>query len=583
MYYDFWIDLPESNGKFVYEKHDKSTYVKFEISRTYDSDKKYTRPKRITIGKLSEDRKKIKPNEKFLSYFPNVELPISDFRTGRSSCLRAGGFIVIWKIIHDYKLDEILSNYFNERDRGLFLDLAVYTIIAEDNAGQYYPDYAYNHPLFTVDMRIYSDSTVSAFLASVTADQSVGFLNEWNRERSNREKIYISYDSTNKNSQAGDVEFVEYGKPKVDMGFPVFNYAVGYDVKNREPLFYEKYPGSIVDVSQLKMMLGKAAGYGYKNVGFILDRGYFSKQNIEHMDSCGYSFVIMVKGMADLVSSLILENKGTFENKRSCDMDGFGVYGKTVKRKLYETDEKERYFHIYHNISKEAAERNLFEDDLKKMKTYMTKHQNEEVSFGPKYSKYFYLHYDKSGKTFLMAEEKTSETERHINLCGYFVIVTSENMKAKEALHIYKSRDFSEKAFRGDKSYLGDRSMRTHSTESTSAKIFVEFVAMIIRNKIYTDLIDETKRLGKKPNYMTVPAALKELEKIELTRQTDNIYRLDHAVTANQKKILKAFGMTEKNIEYRSEWISEILKKTMEKGGDEDGKNQETERIGTYK
>ena len=28
----------------------------------------------------------------------------------------------------------------------------------------------------------------------------------------------------------------------------------------------------------------KAKGYGYKNVGFILDRGYFSKQNIVHTD-----------------------------------------------------------------------------------------------------------------------------------------------------------------------------------------------------------------------------------------------------------------------------------------------------------
>ena len=571
MYYDFWVDLPESKGKFVYEKHGKTTYVKFEIDRIYDSDKKITYPKRVTIGKLSEDKKQIKPNEKFLSFFPNVDLPVSDFRTKRSSCLRAGAFILIRKIITDYGLDEMLGNYFNERDLGLFLDLAVYTIIAEDNAGQYYPDYAYNHPLFTKNMRVYSDSTVSDFLASITADQSAGFLNEWNEKRNKREKIYISYDSTNKNSKAGDVEFVEYGKPKVDVGFPVFNYAVGYDVNNREPLFYEKYPGSIVDVSQLKLMLNKAKGYGYKKVGFILDRGYFSKQNIEHMDSCGYSFVIMVKGMADLVSSLILEHKGTFENKRKCDMDGFGVYGKTVRQKLYETDEKERYFHIYHSISKEASERLHFEDDLKKMKTYMAKHQDEEISFGPRYSKYFYLHYDKTGKIFLMAEEKTTATEREIDLCGYFVIVTSEKMTAKEALHIYKSRDFSEKAFRGDKSYLGDKSMRTHTTESTSAKIFIEFVAMIIRNKIYTDLIDEMKRLGKKPNYMTVPAAIKELEKIELTRQTDNIYRLDHAVTANQKKILNAFGMTEKNIEYRSEWISDILK-TASKGGTGDGK-----------
>ncbi len=76
----------------------------------------------------------------------------------------------------------------------------------------------------------------------------------------------------------------------------------------------------------------------YKKVGFILDRGYFSKKNIEHMDRCGYSFVIMIKGMQELVSSLILEHKGTFENKRACDMDGYAVYGKTVKRKLLDQD-----------------------------------------------------------------------------------------------------------------------------------------------------------------------------------------------------------------------------------------------------
>lgn len=566
MYYDFWVDLPESNGKFVFEKHGKTTYVKYEIDRVYDSDRKITYPKRVTVGKLSEDKKRLQPNHAFLSYFPAVELPITDFRLKRSSCLRIGAFAVIRKIIRDYKLGDTLGMYFNERGLGLFLDIAAYTIIAEDNAGQYYPDYAYNHPLFTKDMRVYSDSSVSDFLSSITADQSVGFLNEWNGKRSHREKIYISYDSTNKNSQAGDVEFVEYGKPKNDMGFPVFNYAVGYDVNNREPLFYEKYPGSIVDISQLKMMLSKAEGYGYKKVGFILDRGYFSKQNIEHMDRCGYSFVIMVKGMADLVADLVLQNKGSFENKRSCDMDGSGVYGKRVKKKLYESDKKERYFHIYHSISKEASERTAFEADLKKMKKYMAEHQDEEITFGPKFSEYFYLHYDRSGKIFLMAEEKTAATERKINLCGYFVIVTSDNLTAKEALHVYKSRDFSEKAFRGDKSYLGNKSIRAHSTDSTSAKIFIEFVAMIIRNKIYTCLVDEMKRLGKKPNYMTVPAAVKELEKIEMTRQTDNIYRLDHAVTATQKKILNAFGMTDKTIEYCAQEISDTLKNVMKKG-----------------
>ena len=49
--------------------------------------------------------------------------------------------------------------------------------------------------------------------------------------------------------------------------------------------------------------------------------------------------------------------------------------------------------------------------------------------------------------------------------------------------------------------------------------------------------------LADKPDYMTVSAAIKELEKIEMTRQTYNVYRLDHGVTKKQKRILQAFGV----------------------------------------
>lgn len=42
-----------------------------------------------------------------------------------------------------------------------------------------------------------------------------------------------------------------------------------------------------------------------------------------------------------------------------------------------------------------------------------------------------------------------------------------------------------------------------------------------------------------------------------MTRQSDNVYRLDHAVTKTQKNILNAFGLTDKNIEYRANWNSE--------------------------
>ncbi len=139
--------------------------------------------------------------------------------------------------------------------------------------------------------------------------------------------------------------------------------------------------------------------------------------------------------------------------------------------------------------------------------------------------------------------------------------MTSEKMTAKEALELYKSRDASEKLFRGDKSYLGNRSLRVQSDEAASAKIFVEFVALIVRCKMYTMLKDEVFRMGKHPNYMTVPAAIRELEKIEIVRGLDGRYRMDHAVTATQKDILRAFRMDAKAVKAQADELSEMLEK----------------------
>ena len=147
-----------------------------------------------------------------------------------------------------------------------------------------------------------------------------------------------------------------------------------------------------------------------------------------------------------------------------------------------------------------------------------------------------------------------------LELCGYFAIISSEKMDAKDAINLYKSRDVSEKVFRADKSYLGNHCLRVVSEEAASNKIFIGFLALIIRCRIYTALKEKAKELTKKPNYLTVPAAIVELEKIEMTRQLDKVYRLDHAVTKTQKVILSSFGLDWNHVKYRAEHISKILK-----------------------
>lgn len=199
------------------------------------------------------------------------------------------------------------------------------------------------------------------------------------------------------------------------------------------------------------------------------------------------------------------------------------------------------------------------------MKAYLKKHTNEQAQFGSGFHHYYRQHYNDENDVFLFPEDRTDVIELENSLSGYFCIITSEHRKAKEALLLYKNRDVSGKLFRGDKSYPGDKSLRVYGDLAAESKIFIEFLALIIRNRIYNCLKDEWTRLEKCPNYMTVPAALKELEKIEMARLTDNKYRLDHAVTANQKTILKAFGMDTNMIKYYATEISKILLKRQSK------------------
>ena len=550
MFYDHTVRIPVIKGKVFHKKYNGFHYIHYQYANSYNKEKKYPEPKRTTIGKVCEyDETLMYPNDNYYKFFPAEEFPEVE-ECERSGCLKIGTYLVIEKILKESGLKKIIYDIIDDKP-GLFLDLCAYSIICENNAGQYYPDYAYNHPLFTETMKIYSDSTVSDFIHSLTCDQKISFFNVWNSIQPAKDKVYISYDSTNKKCQAGDIELVEPGHSKSGLTDTIFNCSVVYDVNNREPLLYEEYPGSITDVTQLQCMLQKMKSFGYEHAGFILDRGYFSKENIHYMDNNGYDFVMMVKGMKSTVSRFVKSVEGTFEKDYSNRIYTYGVSGTTIESTFLPQDKKNRYIHVYYNDFKAAAERAEFEDKIDTMEKLLKKHIGEQVFYGTDVQKYFdlvYWHEGQDDQVLQAVVPRTSVIDEAVRLCGYFTIITSQKMAAKEALFLYKSKDASEKLFRGDKSYLGDKAARVHSTESTRAKIFIEFVALIVRNRIYTALCDEMERTDHKRNYMTVPAAIKELEKIEMIRYGNDVYRLDHSITKTQKAILKAFDIDSNDV-----------------------------------
>ena len=547
MYFNTTVEIPKIKGRIIRRKRGRTTYILYQYGTEYNQEKRYTIPLRAIIGKESaSDPSRMFPNEKYQMYFPDTEIPEELPFTYRSSCLKIGSYVVIQKVLKEYKLMPMLRKRFGNYT-GLILDLIAYLIVEEENAGHHYPDYAFTHPLFTEKMTIYSDSKVVRLLNSITKNQCISFLEDWNKKRDHRSRIYVSYEATNKNIEAGDVAIVEFGKAETGKGLPVFNLSIAMDKTNRVPLFYEEYPGSITDVSQFTFMVDTVIEYGYKKIGFILDRGYFSKENIRYIDNNDYTFIIMCKGCKPLVSSLILENCGSFETKRTSSIRTYKVYGTTVLSKLYEDDIKDRYFHIYYDPSKQASEREHFEQRIEKYRSFLEKHIGKKEKFGKSYQDYFDLHYDLKGN-FQGADERTDVIERQLQLCGYFCIITSEKMTASQALTHYKGRDISEKLFQSDRTFIIPRSDQTESSQGISSRIFLEFVALIVRNRLYNLFEEQRIKTDASQKYLTVPSAIRELEKIEMVRRNDGSYKLDHAVTKTQKIILSSFNLNETHI-----------------------------------
>ena len=148
------------------------------------------------------------------------------------------------------------------------------------------------------------------------------------------------------------------------------------------------------------------------------------------------------------------------------------------------------YIHIYYDGI--AAERekiiinqrfHKLDQQLEEKKNQIIKRQEDVAG----YKKYYRLKFDENGY-FQSYKRKDKEIKELINRAGFFAIITSRKMSASQALEIYRDRDAIEKVFRMEKIYLGNDVFRVHLDEHLESKVFISFIALIIRNEIYKSL-----------------------------------------------------------------------------------------------
>ena len=520
------VIVPVNGKKYVYKITDKR----------YLKEKKYNEDKRVCIGRMEDDIFMI-PNARCREMFPEL-LVQEDAQAPVPECsdvLKVGAYIAIDRVLEQTGLGEIIDNVY-EGDSDMIKDVAAYMINSEDSVMQHFPSYEFEHPLF-MPYQV-NDSSVCEMLKRHTIAEHDRFLAEWNDIHAEKDGIYISYDSTNMNSAATGIEMLEFGHSKDDDSeFPQVNVSLAFDQDDATPLFYEIYPGSIIDNSQCSVMVEKARKYGYKKIGFILDRGYFSGENIRYFEKNGFEFIMMAKGNAKFLKPVMKAIKIHHKLAPSLYIDEYDVFGTTVKKKLYEKDTRERYIHVYYDEVRGAEQRmsvirrfSVYDKELAKMcEKKLTRKHNLK-----KYEKYYNMQF--ISDYLVSFRRKDREIEKELEKCGYFVIITSEEMTAQEAIAKYRNRDSTEKQFMTEKSFLGGDTWRVHSDESLESKQLTSFVALIVRNEIFKSV--SGLRAKDRKRY-TVPAVIRELDRIIMTRDRNGKFSMRYALTATQKMILK--------------------------------------------
>lgn len=532
--------------------HNKTTsYVYHILKKEYIKSKRSYNEVKVCIGKMvfGSDTKMI-PNDKFEKYYSDyeieyVELPdIPKF----SRTLACGSFILIRKIANDTCITKILNSIFGKDDSINILNIISFFLTSESSTFQYYKEFMRKH--LQLGHKILTDVEIcSRILFKVITDVKIqNTLREWNSLFKDNIKVYIHCDSTNFNTESENISIANYGHAKDDSNIPQFNMALCLKSDDHIPLYYDLFEGSIIDLVQCEDFISKISDFGYKNIGLVFDRGYYFEANIRQLDSMEFDFIMMMREDHNIVKEIIKENRNLIKHKYDSYIGEFRLFGITTKKELYG---KIRFLHIYYdNIvasQKEEAFLHLvysLERDLKKLQNKRLK-ANTNLQ---KYKRFFDIKINPQSNILESFVKKIDFIEEYISYLGFFVLVSSEEMTAEDAIITYRSRDNIEKFFCSIKSGLDFHRARVHNDIRLQSKVFLIFLTGIIRQKIL-NVSRVLKSNTKNKKFYTVPSIIHTLDYIECSKDSNNIYKREYSLSNAQKMILNEFNIDEKYID----------------------------------
>ena len=142
---------------------------------------------------------------------------------------------------------------------------------------------------------------------------------------------YLAYDVTSISSYSENIRELEWGYNRGKEKLPQINMGMYYGEESGLPLYYRVYPGSISDKTHLKYMVADNEFINGKHTRFVMDRGFYSKENLQFLTQGGYRFVIALPGSLKYCQELVETHSAELINHSEFRLGAGLPYGKSYE------------------------------------------------------------------------------------------------------------------------------------------------------------------------------------------------------------------------------------------------------------
>ena len=279
-------------------------------------------------------------------------------------------------------------------------------------------------------------------------------------------------DVTNLISQSDNLDMAQVGYNSQRIYDPQINLLCIFSATSHRPIYYRMVPGNIREISAFRLSMIES---GIKDVIAIGDKGFYSKANVDAMNSENMHFILPLR------RNLSLIDYSPVEVSQKMGFEGTFRY------------ENRHIWHHKHEV--DGMTLHLFLDDRLRSEEEKDYLDRVDDNVDDKYTLEGY--------------------REHYNRFGTLAILTNRNdLTSKQIYEHYKSRNEIEVMFDEMKTVLKMDTTYMQNPDALEGWMFVNFIALTWFYALYRRLLE--KEMLKKNSPMDIIKRLNEVKKVKI-------------------------------------------------------------------